>query len=312
MIRRNSHCLVSVGSTSACVAAFLAFSVVPARGQQLTWTGGATAAWNNTDANWNPSGSFYSDGSGVLFPSGGTNTSITIQSGGVLPQTVTFTNGASTPYSFTGGAIGDYSSSQPTTVTLAGAGSVTFRNSNTYSGGTTISAGTLVSASQNSLGTGTITLSGGELQLSGQGNNLGTSSWVGTGTPGTAAGAASLIYGLLPATIVNPNAGEESCDATGMVLTDGVVPSTFNVATTYSMGNNGSLTYTLPASAKATIFRMLMSSANGETPVDRQLPLPISRTQRSAHPRLSFPSPGQTRITRAAPKTRLATRLPAA
>ena len=224
MIRRDSHRIEGVRGTLACVAVFLLFSAPSAMGQQLTWTGSSTAAWNDTDLNWNPSGSCSRTGRPCSSPVGG-NTTITIQPQGVATQTVTFTNNASTPYTFTGGAIGDYS--QPTTVTLAGAGSVTFSNSNSYSGGTTVSAGTLVSVSANSLGTGPITLSGGVLVVQGHPSlpSLGGISpalWLdasdtasltmsGGNVPawanlGTAGGTATLSSGRTGATVTSSNA----------------------------------------------------------------------------------------------------------
>ena len=157
----NSFARIRATVALVFASVLVVLGVTPASAQ-LTWTGGATANWNTTDANWNV-GPTYSDGSTVIFPDGAANTTIAIDPAGVLPQSVTFTN-STTPYTFTGGAIGDFNSSIPTTVTLKGAGTVTFSNSsNTYSGGTTINAGTLVSAASASLGTGTITLNGGAL-----------------------------------------------------------------------------------------------------------------------------------------------------
>lgn len=48
-----------------------------------------------------------------------------------------------------------------------GAGTLTLGNANTYAGGTTITEGILVAGNENALGTGNVTINGGELQLGG-------------------------------------------------------------------------------------------------------------------------------------------------
>ena len=157
----NSFVRIRALIVSVFASALLVLSVTPASAQ-LTWTGSAMANWNTTDANWNV-GPTYSDGSTVVFPDGAANTTIAIDSAGVLPQAVMFTN-STTPYTFTGGAIGDYNTSTPTTVTLNGAGTVTFNNTNTYSGVTTVNRGTLVAGPSALGGSGNLVLVGGTFQ----------------------------------------------------------------------------------------------------------------------------------------------------
>ena len=72
-------------------------------------------------------------------------------------------------YTFSGGPIGNNGlTGIPTTVTLAGTGSVTFSSSNTYSGGTYIGSGsTLTAGNPGSLGTGPVYLKGGNLSVLG-------------------------------------------------------------------------------------------------------------------------------------------------
>ncbi len=74
---------------------------------------------------------------------------------------------------------------------------------------------------------------------------VGSTSFLGTGTPG-AASAASLINGLTPITNTNTQGGAESTGGVG-VLTDGLNPTPFPGGTTsvYTIGNNATLTYAL-------------------------------------------------------------------
>ncbi len=74
----------------------------------------------------------------MTFPqlSGGT-TAITIQSGGVSPASLTFSN-TSGVYVLSGRSI-----QSATGLRVSGSGKVVLTNSNTYTGGTTVSAGTL-------------------------------------------------------------------------------------------------------------------------------------------------------------------------
>ncbi|MGA2258261.1 MAG: SUMF1/EgtB/PvdO family nonheme iron enzyme [Thermoguttaceae bacterium] len=119
----------------------------------LTWTASGGGAWNTTASNtpWsdgkNPAA--YSDPGltattftvpccFVTFPqlNGGT-TAITIQSSGVSPASLAFSN-TSGVYVLSGGPI-----QGPTSLSVSGGGKVVLANSNTYTGGTTVSAGTL-------------------------------------------------------------------------------------------------------------------------------------------------------------------------
>ncbi len=130
----------------------ISFFGISGNGGYIKWTGTASSNWNTSDSNWTP-GSFYSDGSNVLFDNTGTNTAISVGGAGVQPANVTFSNGA-VPYSFSGAAI----SGSGSVMLGNAAGSVTFNNANTYTGFTTISAGTLVLGNQNAAQNSTILL----------------------------------------------------------------------------------------------------------------------------------------------------------
>src|SRR5438128_929166 len=72
----------------------------------LTWTGSVSANWNTTQYNWKNGGlaALYSDGAQVAFDDSGASTNITIQSAGVRPASVTFSNSAKS-YTLGGGPI---------------------------------------------------------------------------------------------------------------------------------------------------------------------------------------------------------------
>ncbi len=175
-------------------AAFL-FSLSPAAAQTDVWSGTYGNSWDTAGAypssyNWNSGSGYYSDGDAVIFNDGAQNTSIAIQSNGVGPASVNFAtaSGAAYSYSFSGGPIGDNGlTGVPTTVTLAGTGSVTFASANSYSGGTYIgTSSTLNAAYSGALGTGPVYLQGGNLSVAGgipgllQGEITGYANWTGT------------------------------------------------------------------------------------------------------------------------------------
>ncbi|MGA2065182.1 MAG: alkaline phosphatase family protein [Thermoguttaceae bacterium] len=129
---------------------------------RLTWTGSAGSTWNTTQTSWASGGvaAAYTDGSQVVFDDTGTKTAVTIQSGGVRPASVTFSNNKAA-YTFTGGTIAGFAS-----LVLNGSGTVTLSNTNSYTGGTTINAGTLQLGAAAALpAAGTVTINGGTLGL---------------------------------------------------------------------------------------------------------------------------------------------------
>ena len=140
----------------------------------VTWSGSASNAWDTASSNW-ASGSpataaTYADGDQVVFadinPLSGTNvtnTSLAVQSTGVNPASVTFTNTGSAnggvDYTLSN-ASGSIGISGSTGVTLAGSsgsgGTVTFNSPNTYTGRTTINAGTLILGNSNAVQNSTV------------------------------------------------------------------------------------------------------------------------------------------------------------
>ncbi len=158
------------------------FTGLSLNGGALNWDGATNANWSTLTSDTNFSSLNYTDGSTVSFGDYATNGTtavkntnpITIATGGVLPASVTFNNGAANTYRFTtAGTVGIGGSA--TTVAVNGPGNVIFASPNTYAGATTISGGTLRAnngSSGSATGTSNITLSGGA--LGGNGTVTGT------------------------------------------------------------------------------------------------------------------------------------------
>jgi len=142
-------------------------SATPAPIPGLIWTGATSTAWDTSTANWlnGSAAAVYADGDLVTFSDGATTSTVVIGAA-VSPGSVTFTN-ATAAFATSGAAI-----SGPTNLVKGGAGTVTLSSANAYTGGTTINAGIFsltgtaaTTAFTSALGTGTVTLNGGELLL---------------------------------------------------------------------------------------------------------------------------------------------------
>lgn len=131
----------------------------------LVWQGG------NPNTNWdlattlnftNSAGTFvkFNNGDNVAFDDSSANTTVVITSTNSLAPTLV-TDKASQNYAF----IGSGSISGPGALHMNGLGTLTISNANTYTGGTTISSGILVTKNQSAIGSGTITLAGGKLEV---------------------------------------------------------------------------------------------------------------------------------------------------
>ncbi len=162
----------------------------------LTWAG---ANPNNdwdlaTTLNFTSLGNpaVFNAGDNVTFDDSTGNTSV-ILVGNLAPTTITENSGQSYFFSGTGAIVG------PSALVMNGSGSLTISNVNTYTGGTTVHSGNLIvrSSSQQSLGSGTVTLTGGTLEFGaasgaatvGLSNNINTTAsstlqFDGTGTYG--------------------------------------------------------------------------------------------------------------------------------
>lgn len=153
---------------------------VKALGEALNWNGGNAGIWMAAggSAVW-----LDKDGTAVVYDAaksanfedlaGISASAVTIE-GNVSSARLTVNNGE-TAYTFTGtGALVD--GADPMSLIKRGEGVLTIENTgtNTFSGGTTIMAGTLNLNAVQGLGTGTVTLNGGELVLNTAGTTEGT------------------------------------------------------------------------------------------------------------------------------------------
>jgi fibronectin-binding autotransporter adhesin len=159
---------------------------VKALGEALNWNGGAAGTWTAAGGAdiW-----LDKDGTAVVYDAaksanfedlaGVAASAVTID-GDVSSARLTVNNGE-TAYTFTGtGALVD--GANPMSLVKRGEGEMTIENTgtNTFSGGTTIMAGTLNLNAVQGLGTGTVTLNGGELVLNTAGTTEGTLGLVAT------------------------------------------------------------------------------------------------------------------------------------
>ncbi|WP_300759964.1 autotransporter-associated beta strand repeat-containing protein, partial [uncultured Akkermansia sp.] len=181
---------------------------VKALGEALNWNGGSAGTWTATggSAVW-----LDKDGTAIVYDASksanfedlaGISASAVTIDGNVSSARLTVSNGE-TAYTFTGtGTLVD--GTGPMSLIKRGEGVLTIENTgaNTFSGGTTIMAGTLNLNVVQGLGTGTVTLNGGELVLNTEGTTglVATNNIIfggGTFTYGT--GAAQDISGLIDA-----------------------------------------------------------------------------------------------------------------
>ncbi len=143
---------------------------------QLAWSGQVDGNWNTGTSNWvnGNAATTYQDGVIVSFgdtypPSATavTNSNVLIQSAGVAPQSVTFSNSTALGYTLSNTTPANGISGVSTTLTVNGAGTVTLNGANSYGGGTSISNGKVVLGNASALGatTGAVALNSGTLDL---------------------------------------------------------------------------------------------------------------------------------------------------
>ncbi len=128
--------------------------------ETAVWTPGENHLWNTVDQNWTQDGHRYRymDGVDVVFNDKGKGGDVQLE-GELAPKDVLVEGTCNYTFKGTGKITG------ATALTKNGSGTLTIENANTYSGGTTINAGTLVVANAQALGTGTVTLAGGTVQI---------------------------------------------------------------------------------------------------------------------------------------------------
>ena len=156
-------------------------SVTPNAGAAtaLFWSGAVNGTWDTTTANWlnSVTAATFADGNAAIFDDTGANTTVNL-SANRSPGTVIVNNSA-VNCTIGGSAIAGSGS-----LVKSGVATLTLSGANTYSGGTTLNAGQITlggssvgygnSVTSGALGKGTVTLSGGTVQLNAKelGNNL--------------------------------------------------------------------------------------------------------------------------------------------
>lgn len=212
----TNSCGLSVTSTTNALTLD-----VPAN---LTWVGGnPNTSWDlATTANWNngTAATNFNSGDNVTFDDSSSYPVVKLV-GNLDPTSIN--ENASQSYTF----IGPGSITGAGSLIMNGTGSLTISNANNYAGGTTISNGVVVvkDTNQKALGTGTVTLAGGQLEV------------------GPASGASSVGIGN------NINVAASST-------------LQFDAAGTYTMNLLGSLTGS--SNATLTIYHYLSSSSTGD------------------------------------------------
>ena len=137
----------------------------------LIWTGGNNSTWSTASQastyNWklnsNSAGTDFLANDIVIFDDTATNKTVSISGGNVAPASVAFTNTTGNDYTLSGanGISGGAA------ITKSGSGKVTINNANTHTGGTTLTAGTIAFGNTAALGTGSVTVNGGTLDVNG-------------------------------------------------------------------------------------------------------------------------------------------------
>ncbi|MBQ6704875.1 MAG: autotransporter-associated beta strand repeat-containing protein [Opitutales bacterium] len=163
----NLKIVVNEGMTLALTSAMSKFTY-----NTLTMKNDSTMTFNNGN-NWGSRDitgilDVDADGGRVTIK-GGTNGNTSNIAGEITGVgTVSFEqiNGGGNNYSVSAN-ITDKSATEKLSVNVGLSASLTLSGNNTYSGGTTISSGKLVAANANALGTSSVTISGGQLEVSG-------------------------------------------------------------------------------------------------------------------------------------------------
>ena len=139
------------------------YLTVPLQPLPITWTGYESSVWDTSSLNWesNGSASTYKDSVDVVF--GDTGAGMVTLTGELAPESVLVENGAEHDYSF----AGEGSLVGATALTKRGEGKLTIATANTYTGGAVVEGGTLVVGNSAALGTGSVAMRAGVLDLGG-------------------------------------------------------------------------------------------------------------------------------------------------
>jgi autotransporter-associated beta strand protein len=145
----------------------------------LFWSGAVNGTWDTATANWlnSVTSATFADGNAAIFDDTGANTTVNLSAN--RSPGAFIVNNSAVNYTIGGSAIAGSGS-----LVKSGAATLTLSGANTYSGGTTLNAGQITlggssvgygnSVTSGALGKGTVTLSGGTVQINAKelGNNL--------------------------------------------------------------------------------------------------------------------------------------------
>ena len=220
---------------------------VTAGNPAFTWVGavGVTSNgnWDTSTGNWTSAGAgnVYSNGANVTFDDSATGTTtVTVQAGGVSPNTMIFSNGASN-YSFSGGAINV--ASAVNSIVKTQAATVTFNNTvNVAAGGsTTISGGAITISATGMLNSSNIRVNpAGTLNIAGA---LASTTALSANGPVNFSNAAQALTALtdnFSATTGVVSLAGTALTVTGASVYDGTITGTGSL----TKNSNGTLTLT--------------------------------------------------------------------
>jgi fibronectin-binding autotransporter adhesin len=144
--------VISSATPNVITVTFTSTGVVDTRLPYLLWQGAVNGNWDTTTANWfnGVVAGSFQNSLNVFFNDSSSQTSVGII-GSVAPASTTVSNNVDS-YTFSGGSLAGGS------LLKQGSGSLTLSSGNVYSGGTVVSAGTVVAGNITALSTGTVTL----------------------------------------------------------------------------------------------------------------------------------------------------------
>jgi autotransporter-associated beta strand protein len=214
--------------SSATIRAILTDDTLNQKVTAAVSTGART--WDTTDGTWEYGGAntdwqegdqqFFA-GDSVVFGNPAAASAITL-TGLLTPASVSVDNTNSYTFAGSGSIVG------ATSLTKSGVGALAINNANTFNGGTTITAGILTVGGVGALGTGSVALNGGTLDVNGNtisnAISLGGGEVSGSGTlSGAISGAAGVLTksgaGTLVLATANNYGGGTSITNGGLTLT---------------------------------------------------------------------------------------------
>ena len=195
-----------------------------------TWSGSESMVWNTTDENWKQRGYVYryKNGVDVVFDDTGSAGAVTLV-GTLAPKSVSVKNSSGHDYIWSGS--GKLAGGM--VLTKSGNGTLIINMANSYTGGTTISSGMLHVGNKSALGTGTVKLAGGALEIA-AGGFANTITASGNSTLKVASGTALALSKAISNTGALTMSG--TFNASGLTLTQGAAT---HVDVNGNTGNSG-------------------------------------------------------------------------